>query len=292
MARELGYLAGKGLALNALSIAVEQSGDHDGAVQLIGQQQLITGMPGTIARSGYQVMLVALAEAGDLAGADSACAAALAWCRDTGDLFNLPWMLMEMADLDVRAGRFQDAAAHLREGLQIVMRTGDVWHVGNGLWYCGWLCAATGRYAEAATLRAAEAVHFRQQGLAGGPPGEARRDEAALSKIRQALGPALFRAAEERGAAMSLDTAAEYALMLTAPAAPPPVAAGPGLGGLSARERELVTLVAQGRTNAQIAAQLCISVRTVGSHLDRIRDKTGCRRRADLTRLALAEGLV
>jgi DNA-binding CsgD family transcriptional regulator len=61
---------------------------------------------------------------------------------------------------------------------------------------------------------------------------------------------------------------------------------------LSARERELVTLVAQGRTDADIAAQLYISIRTVRSHLDRIRDKTGCRRRADLTRLALAEGLV
>jgi DNA-binding CsgD family transcriptional regulator len=57
-------------------------------------------------------------------------------------------------------------------------------------------------------------------------------------------------------------------------------------------ERELVTLVAQGRTNAQIADQLHISVRTVGSHLDRIRDKTGCRRRVDLTRLALSAGLV
>jgi DNA-binding CsgD family transcriptional regulator len=31
---------------------------------------------------------------------------------------------------------------------------------------------------------------------------------------------------------------------------------------------------------------------TVRSHLDRIRDKTGCRRRADLTRLALTAGLV
>ena len=92
---------------------------------------------------------------------------------------------------------------------------------------------------------------------------------------------------------MSLDTAAEYALMLTGPApAPMAAAAGPGLGRLSVRERELVTLVAQGRTNAQIAAQLYISISTVRSHLDRIRDKTGCRRRADLTRLALAEGLV
>jgi DNA-binding NarL/FixJ family response regulator len=66
--------------------------------------------------------------------------------------------------------------------------------------------------------------------------------------------------------------------------------APPGARTLSARERELVALVAQGRTDAQIAAQLDISIRTVRSHLDRIRDKTGCRRRADLTRLALSVG--
>ncbi len=91
---------------------------------------------------------------------------------------------------------------------------------------------------------------------------------------------------------MGWATAAEYALMLTGPGPQQPQAPGPGLGKLSARERELVTLVAQGATNVQIAAQLLISVRTVGSHLDRIRDKTGCRRRADLTRLALTAGLV
>ena len=90
---------------------------------------------------------------------------------------------------------------------------------------------------------------------------------------------------------MSAATAAEYALLLTDPE-PHPAAAGPGPGQLSARERELVTLVAQGATDAQIAAQLYISRRTVSSHLDRIRDKTGCRRRADLTRLALSTGLI
>jgi DNA-binding CsgD family transcriptional regulator len=66
----------------------------------------------------------------------------------------------------------------------------------------------------------------------------------------------------------------------------------PSLDALSPRERELLTLVARGHTDAQIAEQLHISVRTVSSHLDRIRDKTGCRRRADLTRLALNAGLV
>jgi DNA-binding CsgD family transcriptional regulator len=85
--------------------------------------------------------------------------------------------------------------------------------------------------------------------------------------------------------------------MLAAAEPQPPAAADaadavPGLALLSPRERELVTLVAQGRTDAQIAAQLYITVRTVSSHLDRIRDKTGCRRRADLTRLALGAGLV
>jgi DNA-binding CsgD family transcriptional regulator len=86
-------------------------------------------------------------------------------------------------------------------------------------------------------------------------------------------------------------TEAEYALMLTAPRSPQHLAPR-GSGQLSARERELVILVAQGRTDAEIAGQLYISIRTVRSHLDRIRDKTGCRRRADLTRLALSEGLV
>ena len=116
------------------------------------------------------------------------------------------------------------------------------------------------------------------------------RGEEQLGQARQALGPGRARAAEDRGAAISLATAAEYALMLTDPSPPQPAA--PGSGQLSARERELVTLVARGRTNAEIAAELYISVRTVGSHLDRIRDKTGCRRRADLTRLALTDGLV
>ena len=195
-----------------------------------------------------------------------------------------------MATLDLRAARIQDAAAHLRESLQIAARTGGRFELQNGLDCCGYLCAATGRCAEAVTVWAAYAALFRREGFTYAACGCAPPDES-LRKARQALGPARARAAEERGTAMSLDTATEYALMLTA-SGPPHAGRAPSPGPLSARERELVTLVAQGRTNAQIAAQLYISVRTVTSHLDRIRDKTGCRRRADLTRLALSTGLV
>jgi DNA-binding CsgD family transcriptional regulator len=120
-------------------------------------------------------------------------------------------------------------------------------------------------------------------------PGDARHREEPLRAARQALGPERARAAEERGTAMSRSVAAEYALLLTEDPGPRQPEAPPGLARLSARERELV---AQGATDAQIPALLYISVRTVRSHLDRIRDKTGCRRRADLTRLALAAGLI
>ena len=71
--------------------------------------------------------------------------------------------------------------------------------------------------------------------------------------------------------------------------APEPPRPGPPL---SAREREILTLVAEGTTDEHIAAALFISVATVRSHLDRIRDKTGCRRRPELTRLAIHLGLI
>jgi DNA-binding CsgD family transcriptional regulator len=185
--------------------------------------------------------------------------------------------------LDVFAGRVAPAAAHLREGLQIAVRTGGWFELNHYLDGCGYLCAATGRPAEALTMWAASA------GLLG--PADLRLRDLPLRTARQALGADRTHAAEDRGAAMNLAAAAEYALLLTA-SAPPQPQAPPGHGTLSAREQELVTLVAQGRTNAEIAAELFISARTVGSHLDRIRDKTSCRRRADLTRLALTTGLV
>ncbi len=61
---------------------------------------------------------------------------------------------------------------------------------------------------------------------------------------------------------------------------------------LTGREKEILRLVASGETDQAIAEKLTVSVRTVRSHLDRIRDKTGRRRRADLTRLAYERGIV
>lgn len=61
---------------------------------------------------------------------------------------------------------------------------------------------------------------------------------------------------------------------------------------LTVREREILALLASGERDAEIADELFISIATVRTHLDRIRSKTGRRRRADLTRLALEQGVV
>ena len=60
----------------------------------------------------------------------------------------------------------------------------------------------------------------------------------------------------------------------------------PDLPSLSNRETEILAWVASGATDFQIGRALGITVATVHSHLDRIRDKSGRRRRPDLTRLA------
>jgi predicted ATPase/DNA-binding CsgD family transcriptional regulator len=290
MAREVGYPAGEALALKGLIIAAWVAGDLGGTVQLAWQaEQIPADVPGWIARNCTQWLIEMLTEAGDLAAAESVCAAGLARSRDAGDLRNLAVLLMQMAILDLRAGRVEDAAAHLREALQITARAGDRLDLLDVLDCCAHLCVATRRRAEALTIWAAHAALIRHEGLMDDPL--VRRRHGPLRKAGQALGPARARAAEERGTTMSLDTATEYALLLISEDSQEPHAM-PALAQLSPREQELVTLVARGRTNAQIAAQLYISVHTVGSHLDRIRDKTGCRRRADLTRLALQASLV
>jgi len=261
VARELGYPAGQALALADLSVAALEAGDPGAALQLARQAEHIPAeVPGWIARRRSFTLSDALLEAGDLAGAVRSCAAGLASSREAGDLRDNAKLLMQMAYLDLQAGRTGDAAVHLRESLETAVRTGGWVDVLNSLDVCGHLCAATERCADAITVWSAHLALLRHEGYEIWPV-DARRRQEALRRAQQMLGSARARTAGERGAAMSLGTAAEYCLMITAPEPPSLAATGPGK--LSARERELVTLVAQGCTDAQIAAQLYLSVRTV-----------------------------
>jgi DNA-binding NarL/FixJ family response regulator len=66
---------------------------------------------------------------------------------------------------------------------------------------------------------------------------------------------------------------------------------GTELDKLSAREREILQLVAEGRSSAQVANMIHISVRTVDTHRYNVMQKLGIHSIAGLTKFAIAHGL-
>ncbi len=186
------------LALGDLSLAAYYAGDHDerGAAGPAGRADH-GRHPRQVARMCSYVLTAVLIDAGDLAAAERVCAAALARARDAGDLWNQAVLLPRMADLDLRAGRIEDAAAHLREGLQLAVRTGSWLDLLNGLDRCGTCaprpgapprpsrcgprtprCPARGNH-RSALVRAAGRNRCARPGRRSDPPGRGRPRNAA-----------------------------------------------------------------------------------------------------------------
>jgi DNA-binding NarL/FixJ family response regulator len=61
---------------------------------------------------------------------------------------------------------------------------------------------------------------------------------------------------------------------------------------LSAREREVLQLISEGRTNTDIAQRLSLSVHTVDSHRSRLMEKLNLNSTGELVRFAIRHGLV
>ncbi len=61
---------------------------------------------------------------------------------------------------------------------------------------------------------------------------------------------------------------------------------------LTSREAEVLQLIAEGRANKQIAAELCISIKTVEKHRQQVMNKLGIHDVAGLTRHAIAKGII
>ena len=90
-----------------------------------------------------------------------------------------------------------------------------------------------------------------------------------------------------------LDPAVQERLLAVAgdPGASPPSAAQPRPDGLTAREAEVLALIAGGLSNAQIAQKLFVSEATVKTHVNHIFAKAGVRDRAQAVRYAYENGL-
>ena len=154
---------------------------------------------------------------------------------------------------------------------------------------------ADGDPAVAATMHGAADHQYEEAGQAFDAK-ESKMRGSDHVRLRAALGDAAFEAAYARGRTLGQ---ADAIALATGAARPDPGVAPAAAGHtvdssadpLSEREREIVALLAGGASDAQIARHLYLSVNTVRSHLDRIRDKTGARRRTDLVRYALQAGI-
>jgi predicted ATPase/DNA-binding CsgD family transcriptional regulator len=292
LARRIGDATGEALALFELSMISAYADDPEQALEWARQAQRIdrASMPGWRARQIEILLPWMLVESGHLEGTADLLAETLAHARAAGDLQAQADAHFMLAAVARETGRLADAGPHLRGTVELAAYAGYRIRLIDTVEEAGYWCADNRQYDAAVTLWAARDAQFQAIGLADNPA-EGHLREQPWREATQALDAEQIRAAHERGTAMTLAAAAEYAIMMTGEHAPDPAAA-PGPGTLSCRERELVALVARGQTDAQIAGQLFISVSTVRSHLDRIRDKSGCRRRADLTRLALTEGII
>jgi predicted ATPase/DNA-binding CsgD family transcriptional regulator len=303
LARELAYPAGEVLALTELGLAAHYTGDGEALLERAREASLIDQalIPGAVVRRREYLMTIALFQDGQVDDAQHSCAVGLEQARESGDTQSQAAFLDAMIHMEVQLDRLSSAGTLLREAIEIALYTGDRLRLINCLDECGNLCAAVGRWAEAVTMWSAVSAFLAEaatpqmpkdaQGVTSVSVTQLAGRQASLRKARKALGSAGMQAAHKRGAIMTMKTATEFAIMLTNSDSGRP-GAKLGTPQLSAREQELLTLVAQGCTDAQIAAKLYISLRTVTSHLDRIRDKTGCRRRPDLTRFALQAGLI
>jgi non-specific serine/threonine protein kinase len=145
-----------------------------------------------------------------------------------------------------------------------------------------------------------------QQGLE--PPPEMHGTPAQnVALLHELLGEPAFSQAWAEGRAMSSQQAVEYALAITASAGPACAATtdgvtaasgasvqspvDPELARLTARERDVVGLVARGRTNRQIAEALVLSERTVDTHVHNILGKLELTARAQIAAWAVEHGV-
>lgn len=125
-------------------------------------------------------------------------------------------------------------------------------------------------------------------------PAEHAEFEEITAFVRARLGNRAFAAASHCGRGLAADGAAAEALALsTAPAGRGETAAQPGAIGtpLTAREREVAGLIAEGLPNREIAARLVIAERTAEGHVQSILNKLSFNSRAQIAAWAVEHGL-
>jgi DNA-binding NarL/FixJ family response regulator len=121
-----------------------------------------------------------------------------------------------------------------------------------------------------------------QAGALGYLTKDSGREDIARAVLAAAAGQSVLDGEVQRRLVSAVTTARPAAI---------PEAAAPAPDNLTMREVEVLRLIAAGRTNAQIAAELFVSEATVKTHINHLFAKTGARDRAQAVRYAYRHGL-
>jgi non-specific serine/threonine protein kinase len=285
--REVGDRQGLAQALRFLSGSFESQGDYAAArplaeesVELFREGEDTFGLGITLSRLG----ITALAQ-GDHAAARAALEEGVAICREIGDDWALALALRNLGIGALREGDLEEAVARLAESLKVLRETGNPLYMQN-LELLAAAVSMRGDHRRAAILFGAAEALREGVGTFVLPLYRAEYDRG-VAATRDGLDEATLSAAWSEGRAMTPDEAIEYALKTEEPSASPK-----GTAGLSEREVEVLRLVAEGLTDAQVAGELYLSPRTVGWHLRSIYRKLGVPSRAAAAKAAVERSLI
>jgi non-specific serine/threonine protein kinase len=234
---------------------------------------------------------VALAR-GDLERAVELGEESLEMYREARDAYGIVMCLLHIAFVTLARNDYERTAALLREGLQLSRELEHKVFIQYCVTGLAGVAASKGFPVRAARLWGAAE---RLSEISGGHivrEGKSTIDyERTLTAARSQLEEAAWTAAWAEGRAMSPERAIEYALEQEE-AAPEPASPEAYPAGLSAREVEVLGLVATGLTNAEVAERLFLSSRTINWHLSSIYRKLGSHSRTEAARFAVEYGLL
>jgi predicted ATPase/DNA-binding CsgD family transcriptional regulator len=246
---------------------------------------------------GYQAFLQ-----GDLPRAAALAAEALPIARLLGHTTGLGATLDTSARIAHAQGNIEQAEAFYLESISLALEGGYVIWAGNRLIGLALVAETKGQSVRAVRLLgAAQTLVDVTEHLA---PVERLAYERAVARLRALLGEESFTAAWTKGRSMTPqqavaapEGAVSPELILTIPQPLPggellPARRRANPAGLTAREMELLRLLAQGMTSHQIAERLILSLHTVNAHVRSIYSKLGLNSRSALTRYAIEQHLL
>ncbi|MFD2083405.1 non-specific serine/threonine protein kinase [Actinopolymorpha cephalotaxi] len=242
------------------------------------------GIASTLIRSA-----MAHSALGDSAQAVELAEEALSLCTDAGDLWHRAYVLLALGIEVWREGDVARATILERESLRHNQRLDDQVGVALNLQVLALAAASAGQPARAAGLFGALDSLSRALGLSlTGYTHLSGYQERCVRELRATLGEEAYARAFAEGAERGHDHAIAVALQEEPDRRG--VRSGPGNSPLTRREREIADLIAQGRTNKQIAGALVIAQRTAESHVENILVKLGFTSRAQVAAWTAEQG--